>query len=795
MNGKGSVGGRILIVDPHDNGESFSLLSHINPSALPDGQVNEPLFSEDPAAPGHLNQVARLAAAFAEAMFPPQPQSPGELSRRMGQMAGFWHDLGKYSQEFQRYLRRVTADKDSHSGEMVDRVDHSTAGAQHAVARSPGLGHLLAFVIAGHHAGLPDWNGTSAATLKARLLKQVAPWSDHAPAALRTDPGLPAATHLPPNGFAWAFYVRMLFSCLTDADFLATEAFMNPEQANRRPAEPPSMARLAERLGQYMHERFSEPDRPVQITRQRVLHACKEAAVLEPGFFSLNVPTGGGKTLSSLVFALDHAARHGLRRVICAIPFTSIIEQNAQVYREVFAPLGDGVVLEHHASLDPDNPQVQAARLAVENWEAPLIVTTNVQLFETLFANRPGRCRKLHRMARSVIVLDEAHTLPVALLEPCLAALRELVQRYGCTVVLSTATQPALTQREGFGIGLTGVREIMPDLPALHAAMQRVMVGDAGTLTLEETAERLAGAEQALVIVNTRRHARELYQQLTLRTPDKEGNFHLSALLCPQHRSRKLEQIKARLKLGLPCRVVSTQLVEAGVDVDFPLVYRAQAGLDSVAQAAGRCNREGKLPHLGQTWVFTPAEDSFQPKGELGQAADNARQVMGLPEYAGDVLSLAAMERYFLLHTWQQGGETGSGWDKKDIMNCFKKGSSLKEPFLFQFREAAEKFQWIEDAQQPVIIPWDDQARAVLARLQSVIKPEPALLSWAARALQRYVVTIPDPQHRALRQAGLLDALHRERFFVLQDPHQNYSEALGLIAAPGDYRDPAALMC
>jgi CRISPR-associated endonuclease/helicase Cas3 len=414
----------------------------------------------------------------------------------------------------------------------------------------------------------------------------------------------------------------MVFSCLVDADYLATEQFMAPEQAALRPSGQPSISELRDRADSYIDRLAHEADqaRPgaaVNAHRARVLSACREAARLEPGFFTLTVPTGGGKTLSSLAFALRHAESHGLNRVITAIPFTSIIEQNAAHIRAALGDLNGKLVLEHHSNLDPqqEKAQTQQNRLAAENWDAPVVVTTNVQLLESLFACRTGRCRKLHRIAHSVIVLDEAQALPPGLLAPTLAALRELVRNYGCTIVLCTATQPALEKRANFPIGIDQPRPIIPHghREELFKGLKRVEVEQAGTLSDDQLVDRLASEDQVLCIVNTRPHAAELFTSLCERlgetnTVERQGLevpavgscLHLSANMCPRHRSAVLRLIRRRLETGRPCRVISTQLVEAGVDVDFPVVYRATAGLDAIAQAAGRCNNI-----RGRVWACT----------------------------------------------------------------------------------------------------------------------------------------------------------------------------------------------
>ena len=365
-----------------------------------------------------------------------------------------------------------------------------------------------------------------------------------------------------------------------------------------------------------------------------------------PGLFSLTVPTGGGKTLSSLAFALRHAQRYSLRRVVYVVPFTTITEQTAEQFRHVMRPLGDSdPVIEHHSNLDAGS-ETTASRLATENWDAPLVVTTSVQFYDSLFAARPSRCRKLHSLAKAVIILDEAQTLPVDYLEPCLRVLRELTANYGSTVVLCTATQPAVEWRDDFRIGLAGVREIVPDPPRLYASLKRVDVEHLGQRNDASLAEDLMAHEQVLCIVNTRRHARTLSEAIGDRD---HQHFHLSALMCPQHRTTVLTNIKAALKARRICRVISTQLIECGVDIDFPTVYRSLAGVDSIAQAAGRCNRHG-AQKTGRTFVFRSEHE--ESERYFADTANCASQVLPLHE---DPLSLDAVEHYFRLYYWDLG--------------------------------------------------------------------------------------------------------------------------------------------
>ena len=430
-------------------------------------------------------------------------------------IAGLWHDLGKYSDAFQRYLRTASS-PDPHIADALrgpSRIDHSTAGAQHAVASLGIPGHLVAYPIAGHHSGLLDGLGDGQC-MEARLTKSVEPWS-HALNTIGSAPALELPAFVAKalgcrDAFSVAFFVRMVFSCLVDADSLDTERFMNPERAAARPTWPADvLKRMEASLDAYM-SRLKRALTPVNVERAMVREVCRAAAAKCPGVFSLTVPTGGGKTLSSLAFALRHAQRHGLRRVVYVVPFTTITEQIAEQFRHVMQPLGDGdPVVEHHSTLDAGS-ETTASRLATENWDAPLVVTTAVQFYDSLFAARPSRCRKLHNLAKAVIVLDEAQTLPVDYLDPCLRVLRELTANYGSTAVLCTATQPAVQRRDDFGIGLDGVREIVPDPPRLYARLKRVDVEHLSQRNDASLAEDIMAHEQVLCIVNTRRHARTL---------------------------------------------------------------------------------------------------------------------------------------------------------------------------------------------------------------------------------------------------------------------------------------------
>jgi CRISPR-associated endonuclease/helicase Cas3 len=701
-----------------------------------------------------------------------------------GHLLGLWHDLGKYSRDFQEYLRAVAAP----GGGSAARVDHSSCGAQHAATLFPDLvGRLLAYCIAGHHGGLPDYIGGSSG-LEARLTKRVCDYSA-APNELsqKRELAKPPQTwdH---DGQARAFqlsiFCRMLFSCLVDADFLATESFMRPDQAAGRRQAQPALAELALVLDEYLASKeASSPDTPVNHSRREVLRACRAAASLPSGFFSLTVPTGGGKTLSSLAFALAHARQHGLRRVIYAIPFTSIIEQNAEVFRAAFGRAGRHVVLEHHSNFEPpktaDAPEDEAQtpwhRLAAENWDTPLVVTTNVQFFESLFACKPSRCRKLHRIARSVIILDECQTLPVTLLKPTLRMLDELCRNYGCTVVLCSATQPAVQHRDDFRIGLTGVREIVSEPLRLYESLRRVEVERLGELDDAGVIDRLRQHEQVLCVVNTRGHAARLFTALRASPEGSAGVFHLSAQMCAAHRTDVLARIRKRLDPDNPrlCQVVSTQLIEAGVDVDFPVVFRAMTGLDSVAQAAGRCNREGRLQR-GKVFVF---DTDVDPRGDLRSRRQIAAEVAPLHD---DLLGLDALEHFFRLNYWSRKDD----WDQQDILGAFKASAGL----CFQFRAAAEKYRLIPDTQKPVIVPYGRHGRRVIAQLSRLTQPPGRTFD---RRLQRYTVGVYEQQFNQLRDNQSV-ALYHERFWVLENENA-YHRDLGLLTDTAGF-NPAHLL-
>lgn len=678
----------------------------------------------------HLQAVSDAGAGYAAAFGASQ----------FAQAAGMLHDLGKYSQEFQKRLEGAPI-----------RVDHSTAGAKEALRLyGLGVGRVLAYAISGHHRGVPDYGTVEdERSLESRLQSEPRDYSAYSEDGLsfpdRSTMKLPISPLPGQPGFSVQFFIRMLYSCLVDADFLDTERAFDGDKASARSISYPSIHELEQRLMHHLDQlSASAPDTPVNRGRAAILKACIDSAAQSPGFFSLTVPTGGGKTLSSLAFALRHAAIHRLCRVVYVIPFTSIIEQNAQVFRKA---LGPESVLEHHSNFeypgeDSDDWTDQVARLylATENWDAPLVVTTSVQFFESLFANRSSRCRKLHNMAKSVIILDEAQMLPTHHLQPCLGALRELTANYGSTVVLCTATQPAL---EGLLPQGTAIREIAPDPPRLYEDFRRVDVTRLGPLDDAALAERILEYPQTLCIVNTRGHARELYKLIS----SEPGAFHLSACMCPRHRSAKLDSIRQTLKEGAPCRVVSTQLIEAGVDVDFPTVFRAYTGLDSAAQAAGRCNREGKL-HRGQLFMFEPVD--HPPRGWFQRTAAVAEIAL---RGGNDPLGLGTVKRYF-----EKLYDVES--DQLDSCGIMKLSEAGRGDLDFQFDSIASKFSVIDSALMSIVIPWDEEARQLIQTAKY------ALSRHVLRRLQPYVVQVYPNVFFALERNGLVDSMGGEKGMV-----------------------------
>ena len=704
----------------------------------------------------HANAVAKRAAQFAEAFG----------GAEAAEMLGWVHDLGKVKPRFQAKLR----------GDL-NGEPHSGEGARLLLTRCGGFGPLLAACVAGHHSGLPDMGD-----LTRRL-------------AAVPDPNLPdwmvEPAPLAPFGplvgkdishFTIQFAVRMLFSCLVDADETETAAFYD-RVVGRAVTRVPAVLTQGHRKAFDDHiAGFGGKVGPVNTLRAEILNHARAQAKQRTGLFTLTVPTGGGKTLTSLGFALDHALHHGLERVIHVIPFTSVVEQTADVFGTV---LGRDQVVEHHSTFDwdrvDDDEDLRRLRRVTRNWDAPVIVTTAVQFFESLFAARKRRCAKLHNLARSVIVIDEAQTMPRKFLRPCLAAITELARHYGATVVLSTATQPVLTREHGLKVeeALDEVRELAPEPKRLYAALRRTRVTDAGPQDDIALVDRIAHAPQVLAIVNNRRHARSLFDQVV----DLPGAFHLSTTMTPQHRRHVLTEIRMRLKNGHPVRLISTSLVEAGVDVDFPLVLRAAAGIDSIAQAAGRCNREGRLKGLGEVIVFTPTSDGSAPPEEVRQMAEVGAEILATNK--DDPLSEQAVSDYFRKLLWVRGSEdldsarVGAEGGPFSI-GILKEIASSGSAFTFRFDQIARAFHMIDDAQAPVIV------RGGRWGISESLLRDLAFAEGTggiARALQPYVVSLPQHIRRELETSRAASLWREDLFgreFLLLDHTEIYNERAGM---------------
>ena len=693
----------------------------------------------------HLNQTAQLAEGFASAF---GAESEAHYTAQL-------HDIGKYSAGFQRRLQGGPP------------VDHSTAGSQIALqAGNP----PAALAIAGHHSGIPDLgnpnDSSDESTLFGRFHKPVADCSAWKQEITPVRASLPAwlLPHMNDN-LTMAFFTRMLYSCLVDADFLDTETFMNGTPAPRGIGEPLPvlLEKVRAQADRYLH---SGSDSPVAQQRNAVLQACLEQGAQAPqGLYTLTVPTGGGKTFASLAFALEQAVAQKMDRVIYVIPYTSIIDQTAKTFSDL---LGEENVLAHFSGVDykmaerDDLESVQYRKLlSSENWDAPVIVTTTVQFFESLYANRSSRCRKLHNLANSVVVFDEAQTFPADYLKPCLSAIAQLVQYYHTTAVLCTATQPSLhTLLQEFAPGRMP-RELSPDPAHLYEVLRRVHLQDLGTLSKETLCAQLSKAEQVLCVVNRRKTAQELFAQLPA-----EGRYCLTTFLCAADRRIQLEEIRDRLKQGLPCRVVSTSLIEAGVDVDFPLAYREMAGLDSLLQTAGRCNREGKRAPEASIVSYFELENCPPPTA-LSQSISATRAA------ARSYLQLDtpdAIRSYF-----DDFYHIRATLDKNHILDAFQTGI---QGCLFPFAQVAEKFRIIDNHTYTIYLPIEEGVE-LCERLRSGFISRAEL-----RRLGLYSVECYENQFRALKSAGVLEcsSLFPDDSAILADPSV-YSRETGLAMA------------
>ena len=683
----------------------------------------------------HLEGTAKLSGEFAEKFG----------KQDWGYCCGMLHDIGKYSIDFQKRIL----------GENNYRVDHSTAGARVCLEKG-GKYSFLEYCIAGHHAGLPNYGNnydeSTDSTLSGRRLKKLSDYQVY-----QTEIEVPAINSMPIDlkrtvnpDFSLSVFMRMIYSCLVDADFLDTEAFMKEGKQGRNSGE--NIEILFKKLENYISGWLKNQDiDTVNGRRTEILKNCLEMGKTEKGLFRLTVPTGGGKTVASLAFALRHALENKMDRIIYVIPYTSIIEQNAKVFRDI---LGEGNVLENHCNVDYESSEeLLPMQLASENWDKPIVVTTNVQFFESLFANKSSKCRKLHNIANSVIIFDEAQMLPNDYLKPCVAMIEELINSYQVSAVLCTATQPALAS---FFHERISAKELCPRMEEQFEFFKRTVFENVGVLTENDLIQRLEKEYQALCIVNTKKRAQRIYKQL-----EGEGVYHLSTSMYPKHRRRILREIRERLQKNKKCILISTSLVEAGVDLDFQSVYRELAGVDSMIQAAGRCNREGLRPEKESKVYIFQFEGKENVLGQR-QQIDVAKSVIADNR---DISDMESITQYFemLYHI------KGDSLDKKKILDEFRNKR-------YNFAKVGKEFKLIEQNTKTIFINYETEANETLCLLK-----ERGFTRSGMRKASQYCITVYENEFNKLYGIGSIQPISEdiEDFYELRDK-EKYTEKIGL---------------
>lgn len=667
----------------------------------------------------HAENVAELVKTFSA------PWCTAEYAENLGLL----HDVGKYQQGFQRRLR----------GDPTP-MEHAVCGARQWL--SMGWPESGAYCIAGHHSGLPDvgsrTDSPDESTLLGRLKRQTQDFSAfRRELTLRDLRAFPAkdavCTREKDAKKEYAFWTRMMFSCLTDADFLDTEAACGGPPGRGVSADFEVCRRqLEEALSRF------QGDTPVKrardaMRRQVMSHAGEEADVC-----LINMPTGSGKTLASMQFALERAVRAGKKHIIYVIPFTSIIEQNAKIFKDIF---GADAVLEHHCNFDYDAVGDPAARerlrRTAENWDASIVVTTNVQFFQSIYGNRSSQLRKLHNMADSVIVFDEAHMFPSLFFQPCLEAVRILTARYGCQAVFMTATMPDFRAwMEKFGCGGVKTAELVEDKRDFPV-FRRCAVEYLGALPLEKLTGLAQQGENALIVVNSRRAARRIYELL----PGK--NYHLSTYMTHEDRSATIEEVRRALREHRRFCLVSTSLIEAGVDLDFDLVFRELAGLDNLLQTAGRCNREGNKAGC-RTCAFEFQETELQPRSkDFRMRQSFCREVF---EKFSDAASPEAVSYYFdHLYAYTLQDRTSM-----DFQTAVSPSSWGREGVGFDFRSYADAFRLIDEDTRPLVIVTDENRAVVKPLLEALARGGMSVM----RRLQKYSLSLRRREFDQLLQAG-----------------------------------------
>ncbi|WP_396956543.1 CRISPR-associated helicase Cas3' [Nitrosomonas sp.] len=745
----------------------------------------------------HLNSVGELVEEFSKSV----------VWCDEARLAGISHDLGKYADRFQARL------KGQDSG-----LDHWSQGAWLALSEYRSIAAALA--IQGHHIGLQQGNPDALRRLNPLILLQSHPLrlelshSDVAELKKRAEAsGLsfqkPAVTVVSANkdkaepAIASMLDVRMLFSCLVDADFLDTEAHFNGDANGKRfrpkGSKLDTISALSA-LDNFMSAAIrnnSQADENVLQVREKLWQEAIKASSATYGLFTLTAPTGSGKTLAMLKFALEHAAANKhLKRIVLVVPFLTIIEQTATIYRAIFKGFPKNFVLEHHsmaglgcehATTDAEENEQNASerqrRLLSENWDAPIVLTTNVQLLESLFSNRPSSCRKLHNLMNSVILFDEAQNLPQHLSVPTLAALSHLSTAYRSSVIFATATQPAFdTLHEAVTKEASNgwrPHEIVLSRSNMFSQLTRVKViwpEDREKTSWNTLSERLREAEQVLCIVNLKRHAAELLETLK----DTDDVFHLSTNQCAEHRRAVLRDIRTRLKVGQPCRLISTQCVEAGVDLDFPLVYRALAPLESIAQAAGRCNREGRMNargKLGKVIVFEPEEETSRrcyPTHAYYQAAEKTRTLLRIHHGKLDINDPELYREYYR--------------QLYDLIRPESQNERLREAITARdFAEVARLYKLIDHDAIQILVPWTEKLAEFMA-LSEESERTGISTEWIRRA-QSMAVSIFRPKSGHPAESVLIPAKLKcggisDEWFILQDLQQKYYHAIRGLQLP-----------
>jgi CRISPR-associated endonuclease/helicase Cas3 len=779
----------------------------------------------------HLTEVAEISKQLANKI------NIGEA----GELIGLLHDFGKYSTAFQTYIRTETGllepDADNQTNQK-GKIDHSTAGAQWVWQELASWGNngegmlcgqILALCIASHHGGLIDNLATDGEHLfdkrinkadeqthlsecqqKGAYILQKAQelaGKDLLVAMLKRlrSLGNPAeiTTH-----FNRGMWTRFLFSCLIDADRISSADFEYAENTAYRQRQKPSWAVAIQRLENHLKHLADKPVQemgPIDSIRQTIANACLQRASEGQGIYTLTVPTGGGKTLASLRYALHHAQTHQLERVIYVIPYTSIIEQNAQVMRSILDHEQDEYpwVLEHHSNLEPET-QTWHSKLAAENWDAPIIVTTMVQFLENLFGGGTRGVRRLHQLANSVIIFDEIQTLPIRCTHLFCNALNFLNQQTKTTAVLCTATQPLLNKlpenvRHKGQLQIPEQNELMPDVTDLFEQLRRTTIkpmlrpqGWSETELADLAMNELREKGNCLVIVNTKAWAQKLYQLCRAEVDDKTV-FHLSTNLCSAHRQNRFAAMRQRLKDKQPVLCISTQLIEAGVDIDFASVIRFLAGLDSIAQAAGRCNRNGRLPKAS-VLVVNPAQESIQQLIDIKQGQEKTKRV--LDELSDtDLLSPPAIQRYFQYYFFDRASEMDYplpanqlGMDDSvlNLLSSNPKNSSQRNPSHFEmlrhsFKTASQHFKVIDAPTESVIVPWGD-GETLITELCGLDSRDTKGLRHHLKQAQKYSFNVFPNDWQKLTQQQAINPIGETGVYYLQK--QYYSDEFGLATTP-----------